>query len=193
MTTPDPASRPTLADLLPKLMGFARLVQNLANRFKGLARWLAISGVLSALLLDWLTVRAWDLSATWAVVLGTLLLLPGLVLGWSWYVLAEASNLPQRVAQWAGQAKHLAGGVAQRLLADKPPAETSGRLGDLRKLGGLTYDIAAMGLDATDLMAILGGTLSFTNPVFLLVLAISAGLIVLLNLMATIMALIALF
>jgi hypothetical protein len=60
-------------------------------------------------------------------------------------------------------------------------------------LGGLTYEIASMGIDATDLLGILGGTLSFTNPIFLLVLTISAGLIIMLDITAVIAGLAALF
>jgi len=50
-----------------------------------------------------------------------------------------------------------------------------------------------MGIDATDLLGILGGTLSFTNPIFLLVLSIAAGLIILLDFTALITGLVALF
>lgn len=190
---PPSASRTTLTELLPKLMGFARLIQSLANRFKGLARFLALSGLFSALLLDWLATRSWGLSVTWAVVLGVILLVPGLILGWSWYVLEEASNLPQRITQWASQAKNFAGDMVQRMQAEKPKADSRGRLTDLKGLGGLTYEIASMGIDATDLLGILGGTLSFTNPIFLLVLTIAAGLIILLDLTALITGLVALF
>lgn len=190
---PPSATGTTLTELLPKLMGFARLIQNLANRFKGLARFLALSGLFSALLLDWLATRSWGLSVTWAVVLGVILLAPGLILGWSWYVLEEASNLPQRITQWASQAKNFAGDVVQRVQTEKPPAGSTGRLTELKSLGGLTYDIAAMGIDATDLLGILGGTLSFTNPIFLLVLSIAAGLIILLDFTALITGLVALF
>lgn len=190
---PPSATGKTLTELLPKIMGFARLVQNLANRFKGLARFLALSGLFSALLLDWLATRSWGLSVTWAVILGVILLAPGLILGWSWYVLEEASNLPQRITQWASQAKNFAGDVVQRVQTEKPPAGSTGRLTELKSLGGLTYEIAAMGIDATDLLGILGGTLSFTNPIFLLVLAIAAGLIILLDFTALITGLVALF
>jgi len=76
---------------------------------------------------------------------------------------------------------------------EKPPAGSTGRLTELKGLGGLTYEIAAMGIDATDLLGILGGTLSFTNPIFLLVLAIAAGLIILLDFTALITGLVALF
>jgi len=182
-----------LVELLPRLMGFARLIQSLANRFKGLARNLALTGLGSALLLDWLATRSWGLSVTWAVVLGVILLAPGLILGWSWYVLEEAGNLPQRITQWASQAKNFAGDMVQRLQAEKPAAGSKGRLTDLKGLGGLTYEIASMGIDATDLLGILGGTLSFTNPIFLLVLTISAGLIIMLDITAVIAGLAALF
>jgi hypothetical protein len=47
-----------------------------------------------------------------------------------------------------------------------------------------------MGVDAKDLLSIFGGTLSLTNPVFPLVLAIAAGLIMLLDIGAIIAGLV---
>ena len=178
MEHPKTPPNQTLADVLPKLMGFARMVQNLANRFTGLARFLALSGLLSALLLAWLATRAWALSVITAVLLGVFLILPGLVLGWVWYVLEEAGSLPQRLTTWAGQARNYAGEVVQRLHSEPPPAGKTTRVVDLKQLGGLAYEITSMGVDAKDLLSLFGGALSLTNPVFLLVLAIAAGLIV---------------
>lgn len=182
----------TFEKILPRLTRFATVIQNLANRFKGLARFLAVTGLVSALMLDWFATKAWGLSLTTAALLGAVLMLPGLVLGWCWYVLDDASNLPQRLSAWVGQARHYAGDVKQRLQADKPATSGRSRLSDLKQLGGLAYDITAMGSDARDLLTVLGGSLTLTNPVFLLVLAISVGLIGLLDLSAAITALLAL-
>lgn len=193
MDKPQSPASEKLGAIIPKLMGFARMVQNLANRFIGLARFLTLSGLLSALLLAWLATRAWELSVITAVLLGVFLILPGLVLGWVWYVLDEASNLPQRLTAWAGQARDYAGDVVQRLQSGSPPAEKATRVTDLKQLGGLAYEITSMGVDAKDLLSILGGTLSLTNPVFLLVLGIAAGLIVLLDIAAFITGLVAVF
>jgi hypothetical protein len=182
----------TFEKILPRLTRFAEVIQNLANRFKGLARFLAVTGLVSALMLDWFATKAWGLSLTTAALLGAVLMLPGLVLGWCWYVLDDASNLPQRLSTWVGQARHYAGDVKQRLQADEPATSGRSRLSDLKQLGGLAYDITAMGSDARDLLTVLGGSLTLTNPVFLLVLAISVGLIGLLDLSAAITALLAL-
>lgn len=192
MENPGTRSSQGLADFLPKIMGFARMVQNLAKRFTGLARFLTISGLISALVLDWFVTRAFGLSVTLAVILGVILILPGLMLGWVWYVLEEAGNLPQRLSAWGGQAREYAGDVVQRLQGDGPPAQKTARVADLKQLGGLAYEITAMGVDAKDLLSILGGSLSLANPVFLLVLAIAAGLIALLNIAAVITGLMAL-
>ena len=132
------------------------------------------------------------MTVTPAVILGVILILPGLVLGWVWYVLDEASTLPQRLTAWASQARDYAGDVVQRLQRDVPATQKATRVTDLKQLGGLAYEITSMGVDAKDLLSILGGSLSLTNPVFLLVLAISAGLIVLLDLGVVITGLIAL-
>ncbi len=193
MATTDNRPNPPQADFLPRLMGFARLVQGLANRFKGMARLLALTGLASALLLTWLTTRAWSLPVTWSLVLAVLLLLPGLVVGWSWYVLEEANNLPQRLTAWLGQARNYAGDVVQRLQSDPATAPRASRFSDLKQLGGLAYEIAAMGIDSRDLLSILGGSLSLSNPLFLLVLTIAAGLIVLLDIGAVIAGLVSVF
>ena len=193
MATTDKAPNKKLLDFLPRIMGFARLVQNLANRFKGIARFLALTGLAAGLLLLWLATRAWGLSALWSVLLGGVLLLPGLVVGWSWYVLEEASNLPQRLTTWLGQAGQYAGDVVQRLQSDPATTPRASKFSDLKQLGGLAYEIASMGLDSRDLLAILGGSLSLTNPIFLLVLTIAVGLIVLLDISAVITGLFALF
>jgi hypothetical protein len=121
-----------------------------------------------------------------------MLLLPGLVVGWSWYVLEEASNLPQRLTAWVGQARNYAGDVVQRLQNDPAVTEKVGKVRDLKQLGGLAFEIASMGIDSRDLLGILGGSLSLTNPIFLLVLTIAAGLIVLLDIGAVIAGLLAL-
>ena len=192
MATTDKAPNKKLLDFLPRIMGFARLVQNLANRFKGIARFLALTGLASGLLLVWLATRAWGLSALWSALLGGVLLLPGLVVGWSWYVLEEASNLPQRLTTWLGQAGQYAGDVVQRLQSDPATAPKASKLSDLKQLGGLAYEIASMGLDSRDLLSILGGSLSLTNPIFLLVLTIAVGLIVLLDVGAVITGVVAL-
>ena len=193
MATTDKAPNKKLLDFLPRIMGFARLVQNLANRFKGIARFLALTGLASGLLLVWLATRAWGLSALWSVLLGGVLLLPGLVVGWSWYVLDEASNLPQRLTTWLSQAGQYAGDVVQRLQSDPATAPRASKFSDLKQLGGLAYEIASMGLDSRDLLSILGGSLSLTNPLFLLVLTIAAGLIVLLDISAAIAGLVSVF
>jgi uncharacterized membrane protein (DUF485 family) len=192
MATTDNGPHQKLIEFLPRIMGFARLVQNLANRFKGMARFLALTGLASALLLVWLATRAWGLSVTWSILLGVMLLLRGLVVGWSWYVLEEASNLPQRLTAWVGQARNYAGDVVQRLQNDPAVTEKVGKVRDLKQLGGLAFEIASMGIDSRDLLGILGGSLSLTNPIFLLVLTIAVGLIVLLDIGAVIAGLLAL-
>jgi hypothetical protein len=107
-------------------------------------------------------------------------------------VLEEASNLPQRLTAWLGQARNYAGDVVQRLQNDPAMAQKATKVRDLKQLGGLAYEIASMGIDSRDLLGILGGSLSLTNPLFLLVLTISAGLIVLLDIGALVTGLFAL-
>ncbi len=192
MDNSDLPSSNALNSLLPKIMRFARLLQGIANRFTGVAGWLAGTGLTSALLLDGLAAHRWQLSIITTLILGAILILPGLVLGWTWYVLDQAGTLPQRLSTWAGQAFNYAGDVLQRQAADAAPSSPGVRMADLKKVGGLAYEITSMGLDTGDLLAILGSSLSIANPLFLLALTVSVGLIVLLDLSALIAGLVAL-
>ena len=182
-----------LAEILPRIMGFARLMQGLARRFKGFALFMAVSGLLSALFLAWLVAKAWGLGLIWVIVLGVIMLLPVLVIGWSWYVLDQASSLPERLVTWAGQAKDYASDTVQRLQADAGTAQSESKIGDLKQLGGLAYEVTSMGMDAKDLMAILGGSLSLANPLFLLFLMLSTGAVLMMDVVAMITGLTRLF
>jgi hypothetical protein len=62
----------------------------------------------------------------------------------------------------------------------------STKLSDLGKLGGLAYEVASMGLDAKDVVEILGGSLVLANPLFITALVVSAGAIGLMDLVAVI-------
>lgn len=170
---------------------FAEILQALSARFKGLARNLTLSGFFAALILDLIMRNAWNWSVTITLIVGTLLLLPSFVIGWAWYVLEEATGLPERLIKWFGGAKTYAGAVANRIQSET--SEPPNRLSDLRAVGGLAYEITSLGLDASGLMAIFGGALSVANPIYLVILAISVALIGLLDLSAVIALLTKLF
>lgn len=180
-------------ELVARVMGFAELLQGLSRRFLGVARNLTLSGALAVLVLDLLMRNAWDWSLIVTILVGMVLFSPVLVVGWGWYVLSEAAGLPGRLLSWFGSAKNYAGAVAGRMQGEAAAQEPRGRFSDLRAVGGLAFEITSMGMDATGLLAILGGALSVTNPIYLLLLAISVGLIGVLDLIALISALRALF
>lgn len=170
---------------------FAEVLQGLSRRFKGIARNLTLSGLLAAVVLDLLMRHAWAWSLGITLLVGSLLVLPSFVVGWGWYVLEEASGLPERLANWFGGAKSYAGTVVGRF-QDEKTIDSPSRLSDLRALGGLAYEITSLGLDASGLLSILGGALSITNPIYLVVLSVSIALIVVLNVSAVIAGLLAL-
>lgn len=178
------------AALVERLLGFATLLQGLSDRFLGTARALTLSGALLAVLLDLLLKRSFDWSLGVSLGVGFLLLLPAGVVGWGWYVLSEAVNLPGRLRSWLGSAKSTASAFADRA---RQTAPRRGTFSDLWSLGGLAVDLTSMGLDASGLMAILGGSLSVTNPIYLLALVVSIGLIGLFGGAVLILGLIALF
>ena len=178
--------------LMERLMGFARLVQGL-RRFEGPAKWLTLTGLGSGALLDGLMARSFGWSMTVTLIVGLILILPGLVTGWGWYVLNEAVNLPQRLLDFCSKAKDYAGEVNQRLKTPKAEREQRSGFQDLKKVGGLAFDMASMGLDSQEILLIMGGSLSLANPIYLLALTISIGAIGLITLSALIALLIAIF
>ena len=171
---------------------FAEVLQGFSQRFKGLARNLTLSGLAAALFLDLVMRHAWAWSPTVSITVGVFLALPALVVGWGWYVLEEATGLPERLVNWFGGAKSYAGTVVQRVQGEST-GESPSRLSDLKALGGLAIEITSLGLDATGLLSILGGALSVTNPIYLLVLTVSVGLIGLQDLLAIFALLVQLF
>jgi hypothetical protein len=50
----------------------------------------------------------------------------------------------------------------------------------------LAYEVASMGLDAKDVVEILGGSLVLANPLFITALVVSAGAIGLMDLVAVV-------
>jgi hypothetical protein len=172
--------------LVEHLLRFADILQGLSGRFKGVARNLTLAGLLGALILDLLMKSTWGWGWTTTTVVGVILILPALVIGWGWYVLEEATGLPQRILNWLSGAKEYAGTVVQRNFnAETPSAQTS-RLSDLKSVGGLAVEIASLGMDASGLLGILGGSLSVTNPIYLLAVTVSVALIGLLDVVAVI-------
>jgi hypothetical protein len=186
MATPDPIESQDLRrqKVVEHVLRFAELLQGLSNRFKGVARNLTIAGFLGALILDLLMRNAWTWGWTATGIVGLILLLPTLVIGWGWYVLEEATGLPQRILNWLSGAKDYAGTVVQRTFQSEKADASKSRLSDLRTVGGLAIEIASMGMDASGLLAILGGSLSVTNPIYILAVTVSVGLIGLLDLIA---------
>ena len=160
---------PRRQKVVDHVLRFAEVLQGLSRSFKGVARNLTVSGLVAAVVLDLVMRHAW-----------------------AWYVLEEATGLPERLVNWFGGAKSYAGTVVQRVQGESS-GEAPSRLSDLKALGGLAFEITSLGLDTTGLLSILGGALSVTNPIYLLVLTIAVGLIVLLDLSAIIAGIAALF
>lgn len=171
-------------DLIPRLMGFARLVQGLAKRFKGAARFLSLTGLLAAVWLAFVAAHSLGFPTLAAVLAGGVLALPALVLGGVWFVLDQASTLPRRLADWLGRAHVQAGDTWQRVQGEPPPGQ--GRFKDLRPWLGLAYELRAMGADARDLALTLRGALALTNPLFLLAVGGSVLATVLLDVAAAV-------
>lgn len=180
-------------EFVARVMGFAQLLQGFSQRFLGLARNLTLSGALAGLVLALLMRHAYEWSMLVTLLVGFLFLLPVLVVGWGWYVLSEATGLPGRLLTWFGSARSYAGAVSGKVESDTPAMASRGRFRDLRALGGLAFEITSMGMDASGLIAILGGALSITNPIYLVLLLISLALIAVLDIAALISALGALF
>lgn len=205
MQTPDlstPTDTGKLASLLPSVFRLARLAGNLAKRLQNGVLWLCLSGFLAAAWLGWSTVAWWAFSVKAAVIAGGVLALPALLLGWCWLVLDSAAEVPERLEAWLARAREYAGDLRQRARQGSPQAEAGAdagadeslessrsRFSDLRRLGGLALELQFLGSDAAELLGILSGSLTLSNPLFLFALAGSAAAVVLLDLVAAVAAL----
>jgi len=189
-----PSSEPSkkLASLLPGIFRLARIAGDLARRFQTIVLWLFLTGFLAAAWLGWSTIVWWDFSPRSAVISGTVLALPSLLLGWCWMVLDSAAEVPQRLEAWLGKAREYAGDLRQRFQpedTDTAPVARS-RFSDLRRLAGLALELQFLGSDASELLGILGGALTLSNPLFLFALAGAAALVGLLDCITLIAALV---
>ena len=168
-----------------KLLEGVALLSRIARRFKGIASLLSLSGVIATLFLDYQLGRHFGLSSVWFWLIALPIMLPTLLWGWFWYLLDLAINLPERMNTWLKSAKEYSGELIQRVNATERETEST-KLSDLGKLGGLAYEVASMGLDAKDVVEILGGSLMLANPLFVTALIVSAGLIGLMDLVTLI-------
>ena len=168
-----------------KLLEGVALLSRIARRFKGIASLLSLSGVIATLFLDYQLGRHFGLSSVWFWLIALPIMLPTLLWGWFWYLLDLAINLPERMNTWLKSAKEYSGELIQRVNATELETEST-KLSDLGKLGGLAYEVASMGLDAKDVVEILGGSLMLANPLFVTALIVSAGLIGLMDLVTLI-------
>jgi hypothetical protein len=181
---PSPAEESVAKKPLPKqLFEFVALLSRIARRFKGVASLLTLTGVMATLFLDYQLGRHFGLASVWFWLIAVPLLLPTLLWGWFWYLLDLAINLPERMNAWLKSAKAYSGELVQRVTSTDTE---STKLSDLGKLGGLAYEVASMGLDAKDVVEILGGSLVLANPLFITALVVSAGAIGLMDLVAVI-------
>ena len=168
-----------------KLLEGVALLSRIARRFKGIASLLSLSGVIATLFLDYQLGRHFGLTSIWFWLIALPIMLPTLLWGWFWYLLDLAINLPERMNTWLKSAKEYSGELIQRVNATELETEST-KLSDLGKLGGLAYEVASMGLDAKDVVEILGGSLMLANPLFVTALIVSAGLIGLMDLVTLI-------
>lgn len=184
MNAPSPSSSVKVTELIPKLLGLARWVGNLARRFRGGARFLTLSGALATLWLSFRLGHGYG-APLWAS-LGTasLLLVPVGLIGWCWWILEQACDLPERLRTWLEQTKSSAGDVVQRLSTPDASAKAPSRLIEWGKWGALVYELRSMGSDAQELMALFGGSIALTNPLVLVAIVASAGFILTLNCIA---------
>lgn len=173
-----------LGAVLPRLMGFAQLAASLASRFKGVARFLSLGGLAAAVWLAYVAAHAFGLAPLTVAIAGAVMALPALVLGGVWFVLGQVGDLPRRLADWLDRADDYAGDAWQSLRSEAAPARS--RLGDLKPLAGLAYELRSMGGDARDLALAFRGALSLTNPLFLLLVAVSTLVIVLMDMASVI-------
>ena len=176
-TIPSEAGESGVKKPLPKkLFEFVALLSRIARRFKGIASLLALTGLIATFFLDFQLSRHIGFTSVWFWLIAVPLMVPALLWGWFWYLLDLAINLPERMNDWLKSAKAYSGELVQKVTASDSETKST-KLSDLGKLGGLAYEVASMGLDAKDVVEILGGSLVLANPLFVTALVVSAGAI----------------
>lgn len=165
----------SLQSILPKLLSLAGLIKNLALRFKGVARFLTLGGFLADVWLCYYLKGAFGWSLATSIGLALVLLIPVLLVGWCWFVMEQACDLPQRLSDCLNRGTSYASDALNRLAGE--PVVNQSRVADIGKWGGLVYELRSLSQDTRELFMVFGGSLAFTNPLFIMALVISVLLI----------------
>jgi ABC-type multidrug transport system fused ATPase/permease subunit len=188
-----------LRGLLDNLLGFARAAEAVAQRLVGKVRTVAVLGLTAAAWLTYACVETFDLSLMTALIVAVVLFVVPAVLWKLHGTLHSVIGLPQRVTDTAARMTSKATeyrAYYQSLQQTRADPDQSKRKPTLRQLwntGKSILDAKALGGEAQELVAQVGGALALTNPIFAIALGIASAVSLLLFAIAMIVGLAYLF
>lgn len=168
-----------------RLLALLDRVAAIAGRAKPFFRRATLLCALCALWLAWSLQQAAATSTLATLVVVGVLLLPALVLGWLWSLLADLGQLPE-------QAQRAMGGV-QRMVGREPERVDGAAVAGVFRLRGSLREAAQLAWDLEGVRGVIVGVLVLTNPLFLLLIAAALAFGVLEIAVALVTALFALF
>lgn len=149
-----------------QLVALLEKISAVANHARPWARGLTLTAALSA---SWLAYYVHDLTGSSLTVTGIvlfILLIPALITGWLWSLLADLVELPEIAERTLGNLRQMAGARAHE---NKPSSGVSG----VFTLGESLKQAASLAWEAEGLRGVIVGVLVLANPLFLMVLAIA--------------------
>jgi hypothetical protein len=175
--------------LLDKVLPFARTAEAVARRLAGKVRTLAVLGVVAAVWLIYACYLTFDLSWTALLPLGVTVLIAPLALLRVVAMLRSVIGLPQRIADTvnrvAGKAneyRELYNSRPQTIAAAKPT------LRQLWSTGKSLLEAKGLTDEAKEIASLTGGALAIANPVFAIMLSVTAIVTVLIVMVAAVVA-----
>lgn len=167
----------TLDAVAEKAFHIARIAEAVALRNVKKIQTLFLIGILVAVWLTYYIARSFELTPVSALWILVVFALPPLVLGKLYGMLRKTIGLPQRLLQAMEKLKGRTAEFEQRLKsrASPQPTDQKAKLSELWRLGKVLLEVRSLGGEAREIASVLGEALILANPVFMVVLVISAA------------------
>lgn len=190
-TTNKPAEPARLDALIQKVLPFATMADAFARRTVGKVRTLAMLGLLASGWIAYACTDTFDLGLATLLIMFAVIALPAAILWKVHGVLADTIGLPQRIRDTAMRAVGKAEEYRQQFATKHPldPSAQKPRLKHLVRAGKVMFEVKALGDEAQDLVSASAGAMVLANPMFLIVFAVTMGLVFVLIGIAAIVAL----
>jgi len=174
-----------------RLLALLDQLARIADRTKPFFRRATLLAGLCAVWLAWYAQQAAQMSTRGALVLGLVLLVPAMLLGWLWSLMSDLGELPVQARRALGGVQRFAGGAPAA--AATGPAVTGPAVTGVLRMRGSLREAASLAWELEGVRGAIVGVLVLTNPLFLMILALAFGVALLEVLVAAITALIFVF